>query len=98
MGRYSLALSLCWHRAAQESCRENRSLCYAAIDLERAAAEEGHERLLCNSDVFLLASIASGVAAVARISIVSLTVLKMPTVNILSLIFHIAVSYLSASG
>lgn len=81
-----------------ESCQENRSLCYAAIELERAAAEERHERSLCYPDVFLVASIAFGVAVVTGISTVSLTVLKMLTVNILGLIFLTAVSYVSASG
>lgn len=76
----------------QESCRENWSLCYTAIDLERATAEERHEHLLCYPDVFLVASIAFGVAVVSRISIISLTVLKMLTVNILGLIFLTAVS------
>ena len=98
MGRYLLTFSLCWHRAVQESCQENWSLCCTAIDLERAAAAERHERLLCYPDVFLVASIAFGVAVVSRISIVSLTGLKMLTVNILGLIFLTAVSYVSASG
>lgn len=46
----------------------------------------------------LVAGIAFGVAAVSRISVVSLTVLKMLAVNILGLIFLAAVSYESASG
>lgn len=46
----------------------------------------------------LVAGIAFGVAAVSRISVVSLTILKTLAVNILGLIFLAAVSYESASG
>lgn len=46
----------------------------------------------------LVAGIAFGVATVSRISVVSLTVLKMLVVNILGLIFLAAVSDESASG
>lgn len=70
MGQHSLTFSLCWHWAVQESCQENWSLCYRATDLERAAAEERHERSLCYPDVFLVASIAFGVVVVSRFSIV----------------------------
>lgn len=48
--------------------------------------------------VSLVAGIAFGVAAASRVSVVSLTLLKMLVVNILGLIFLAAVSYESASG
>lgn len=45
-----------------------------------------------------VAGIAFGAAALSRVSVVSLTVLKMLVVNILGLIFVAAVSYETASG
>lgn len=45
-----------------------------------------------------VAGTAFGAAAVSRVSVVSLTVLKMLVVNILGLIFLAAVCYETASG